>query len=150
MPGSGKTTLISALVRLLVKMGKSIILTSYTHSAIDNLLLKLLNNQNFSSFLRLGKTSRVHTDLKEFTEDYLIEKENITDVEQLGNLYHSQPVIATTCLGANNHPCFKNRIFDYCILDEAGQSLLLSALGKFYSFMTLDASLMITRRLANF
>ena len=31
-----------ALVRLLVKMGKSVLLTSYTHSAVDNLLLKLL------------------------------------------------------------------------------------------------------------
>ena len=125
--------MIVALVRLLVKMGKSVLLTSYTHSAVDNLLLKLLRADNgMSCFLRLGKKSKVHHDLKEHSEDFLIESRGITTPEKLSHLYKSQPVIATTCLGANNHPGLQERMFDYCILDEAGQSLLLSALGPLF------------------
>ena len=41
MPGTGKTTTISSLVRLLVTLGRTVLLTSYTHSAVDNILLKL-------------------------------------------------------------------------------------------------------------
>ena len=41
MPGTGKTTTISCLVRMLVASGKSVLLTSYTHTAVDNILLKL-------------------------------------------------------------------------------------------------------------
>ena len=120
MPGSGKTTMIVALVRLLVKMGKNVLLTSYTHSAVDNLLIKLLRDGE-PCFLRLGKKSKIHDDLKEHSEDYLIDAKNINTPEELSKLYRSQPVIATTCLGANNHPCLQQRQFDYCILDEAGK-----------------------------
>ena len=133
MPGSGKTTMIVALVRLLVKMGKTVLLTSYTHSAVDNLLIKLLKSENGQAcFLRLGRKSKVHTDLVKFSEDYLIESQNINTTQKLDNFFKKQPVIATTCLGANNHSCFQKRKFDYCILDEAGQSLLLSALGPLF------------------
>ncbi len=41
MPGTGKTTTIACLVRALVTRGNTILLTSYTHSAVDNILLKL-------------------------------------------------------------------------------------------------------------
>lgn len=41
MPGTGKTTAIAQLVRFLVSKGKSVLLTSYTHTAVDNILLKL-------------------------------------------------------------------------------------------------------------
>ena len=41
LPGTGKTTTIACLVEVLVAQGKSVLLTSYTHSAVDNVLLKL-------------------------------------------------------------------------------------------------------------
>ena len=41
MPGTGKTTTITKIVKLLVDCGKSVLLTSYTHSAVDNILLKV-------------------------------------------------------------------------------------------------------------
>ena len=42
MPGSGKTTTIVAMIRILLLCGLRVLITSYTHSAVDNLLLKLL------------------------------------------------------------------------------------------------------------
>lgn len=41
MPGTGKTTTIAHLVQVAVAEGKTVLLTSYTHSAVDNILLKL-------------------------------------------------------------------------------------------------------------
>src|SRR6218665_2134825 len=38
----GKTSTIVAIIRILVICGLSVLLTSYTHSAVDNILLKLI------------------------------------------------------------------------------------------------------------
>lgn len=58
MPGTGKTTTVAALIELLVKMGKTILLTSYTHSAVDTILLKLKEKSSVD-FLRLGNLDKV-------------------------------------------------------------------------------------------
>lgn len=44
MPGTGKTTTIACLVQILVARGYSVLLTSFTNSAVDNVLLKLIEN----------------------------------------------------------------------------------------------------------
>jgi hypothetical protein len=59
--------------------------------------------------LRLGKSSRVHHGLKKYTEDHLIESKGLTATDDLNSLFKSKPVIATTCLGVNNHPATVNR-----------------------------------------
>jgi DNA replication ATP-dependent helicase Dna2 len=58
MPGTGKTTVITATIRALVAMGKSVLLTSYTHSAVDNILSKLKDDADFG-ILRLGNLDKV-------------------------------------------------------------------------------------------
>lgn len=57
MPGTGKTTTIAEIIKALVQRGKSVLLTSYTHSAVDTILLKLLNAD--FSMLRLGNIDKV-------------------------------------------------------------------------------------------
>lgn len=58
MPGTGKTTTIAAIMKALVKEGKSVLLTSYTHSAVDNILLKVMDEEDFT-ILRLGNRDKV-------------------------------------------------------------------------------------------
>lgn len=58
MPGTGKTTVIVALIKALVGLGKTVFLTSYTHSAVDTILLKLKGEADFG-ILRLGKMDKV-------------------------------------------------------------------------------------------
>ena len=58
MPGTGKTTVIVALIKALVYLGKTVFLTSYTHSAVDNILLKLKDDANFG-ILRIGNLDKV-------------------------------------------------------------------------------------------
>jgi DNA replication ATP-dependent helicase Dna2 len=57
MPGTGKTTTIAEIILALVKRGKSVLLTSYTHSAVDTILTKLVNSDH--KILRLGNIEKV-------------------------------------------------------------------------------------------
>ena len=57
MPGTGKTTTTAEIIVALVNRGKSVLLTSYTHSAVDNILLKL-KDRNLD-ILRLGSSDKV-------------------------------------------------------------------------------------------
>ena len=57
MPGTGKTTVIAAIIDQLVRSGKTVLLTSYTHSAVDNILMKL-GDAHFD-VLRFGNLDKV-------------------------------------------------------------------------------------------
>ena len=122
MPGTGKTTTIAHIIRALTAQGKSVLLTSYTHTAVDNILLKI-RKDNIGIF-RLGAIAKVHPEVQEFAD---LGGVPIKTVEELKRAY-SQQVVATTCLGIN-HPIFSQRIFDYCIVDEASQITLPVCLG---------------------
>lgn len=123
MPGTGKTTTIAHIIRALVAKGKSVLLTSYTHTAVDNILLKLRHDN--IGILRLGATAKVHPEVREFVR---LGAEPSTSIEELEKLYHEPQVVATTCLGIN-HQIFQERLFDYCIVDEASQITLPVCLG---------------------
>jgi Cdc6-like AAA superfamily ATPase len=61
MPGTGKTSTIVHAVNALLARGASVLLTSYTNSAVDNILLKL-KMQNVD-FVRVGRTDAIHPEL---------------------------------------------------------------------------------------
>ncbi|KAM4669528.1 DNA replication ATP-dependent helicase/nuclease DNA2 [Amazona ochrocephala] len=129
MPGTGKTTTICALVRILSACGFSVLLTSFTHTAVDNILLKLAKFK--VGFLRLGRAQKVHPDIRKFTEEELFRSKSIKSVADLEKFYNSQAVVATSCMGVN-HPVFVQRQFDFCIVDEASQISQLICLGPLF------------------
>lgn len=57
MPGTGKTTTIAEIIKALVGRGQTVLLASYTHSAVDTILMKLVN-ESFG-ILRLGNIDKV-------------------------------------------------------------------------------------------
>ncbi|KAJ7784549.1 DNA replication factor Dna2-domain-containing protein [Mycena metata] len=103
MPGTGKTTVIAAIIKVLVGMGKTVLLTSYTHSAVDTILLKLKDKVDFG-ILRIGNADKVHPEIQQFT---LAARRTPTTVEQLELQIMSPPVVATTCLSVRNHDARK-------------------------------------------
>ncbi|EDO04399.1 hypothetical protein SS1G_06882 [Sclerotinia sclerotiorum 1980 UF-70] len=123
MPGTGKTTTIAHIIRALVSQGKSVLLTSYTHTAVDNILLKLRDDS--IPILRLGAKAKIHPDVQEFAKLAIDPKETM---EEIRSVWHGTPIIATSCLGIN-HPIFNERTFDYCIVDEASQITLPVCVG---------------------
>lgn len=95
MPGTGKTTTIAEIIKALVERGKTVLLTSYTHSAVDTILSKLVG----ASFgiLRLGNVDKVHPDVQHMTLDTAPS----TSMEALENRLMSPPVVAATCLSVD-------------------------------------------------
>ncbi|KZO94575.1 Dna2-domain-containing protein [Calocera viscosa TUFC12733] len=98
MPGTGKTSTIAEIIRMLVRQGKTVLLTSYTHSAVDTILLRL--GEVEFDVLRLGNTDKVHPDVKKYT---LGARPQATTVQQLEHQLLLPPVVATTCLSID-HP----------------------------------------------
>jgi DNA replication ATP-dependent helicase Dna2 len=123
MPGTGKTTTIAHIIRALIGQGKTLLLTSYTHTAVDNILLKLKNDN--IPVLRLGAPAKVHPEVQDFAT---LAGVPMSSFEEIKRAWHGTPVVATTCLGIN-HPIFNERTFDYCIVDEASQITLPICLG---------------------
>ncbi|KAF9280610.1 Tripartite DNA replication factor [Mortierella alpina] len=123
MPGTGKTTTIAHIIHTLVARGKSVLLTSYTHSAVDNVLLKLNEDINI---VRLGNKEKVHRDIRRLIPDFT--EPPLNNVEAIQNFYGRCQVVGTTCLGIGD-PIFMSKRFDYCIVDEASQITLPACLG---------------------
>uniref|UniRef100_A0A8C7B613 DNA replication ATP-dependent helicase/nuclease DNA2 n=1 Tax=Neovison vison TaxID=452646 RepID=A0A8C7B613_NEOVI len=112
------TSVTCLLDRILYACGFSVLLTSYTHSAVDNILLKLVKFK--IGFLRLGQAQKVHPDIQKFTEEEICRSKSIKSLPLLEELYNSHRIVATTCMGIN-HPIFSRKTFDFCIVDEASQ-----------------------------
>lgn len=101
MPGTGKTTVVAALIRELVGRGKTVLLTSYTHSAVDTILMKLDGDGSKEAefgILRLGNVDKVHPDVRKYTPNAW---RCATTVEQYEKFIMSPPVVATTCLSVD-------------------------------------------------
>jgi DNA replication ATP-dependent helicase Dna2 len=123
MPGTGKTTTIAHIIRALIAQKKSVLLTSYTHTAVDNILLKLKKDD--IPILRLGAPAKVHPEVQDFA---ILAGQPMDTFEEIRSAWHDTPVVATTCLGTS-HGIFNERTFDYCIVDEASQITLPICLG---------------------
>ncbi|CAK9231222.1 unnamed protein product [Sphagnum troendelagicum] len=124
MPGTGKTSTIVHAVNALLARGASVLLTSYTNSAVDNILLKL-KMQNVD-FVRVGRTDAIHPELW----GHVINGPGMTvaNVREMEAMVDKARVVGVTCLGIT-HAMFGKRKFDVCIVDEAGQITLPVCLG---------------------
>ncbi|KAK7256275.1 hypothetical protein RIF29_29716 [Crotalaria pallida] len=122
MPGTGKTSTMVHAVKALLIRGTSILLTAYTNSAIDNLLIKL--KAQGIDFVRIGRHESVHEEVKE----YCLSATNMKTVKDIKTRLEQVKVVAVTCLGISS-PLLANMRFDVCIMDEAGQTTLPVSLG---------------------
>lgn len=94
MPGTGKTTTIAEIIHTLVRRGKSVLLTSYTHSAVDNVLLKLAPE---IKTVRLGNKDKIHCDIQKLVPDF--SEPPLNTVQGIHFFYEQCQVVGTTCLG---------------------------------------------------
>nr|POE54926.1 dna replication atp-dependent helicase/nuclease dna2 [Quercus suber] len=125
MPGTGKTTTIAHIINALLAEHKTILLTSFTHTAVDNILLKIRDLAPPNSILRLGVPAKIDPEVQTFCQLATTPLATIDDIEQV---YMGCQIVATTCMGTN-HAIFRRRAFDICIVDEASQITLPTSLG---------------------
>lgn len=127
MPGTGKTTTIAQIIKALLAENKSILLTSFTHTAVDNILQKIRHIAPEKSILRLGVPAKINAEVQQFC---LLAASNPprTTIDEVEDAYMNSKIVATTCMGTN-HAIFRRRTFDVCIVDEASQITLPTILG---------------------
>lgn len=90
MPGTGKSTTVAFIVHKLVAMGKSVLITAYTHSAVDNLLMKL--KEYGTKFLRLGSKQQVHAAVHDHLLDENLSSQSIASLEStVSHLFRLNP-----------------------------------------------------------
>lgn len=122
MPGSGKTSTVAFIVRCIVAAGRTVLITSHTHSAVDTLLLKVTQGVGaLDDVLRLGRPSAVHPALRRFCVEEDIASGAISAVGQLRYRLASASVVGATCLSVRHALFTSGRTFDYVIVDEASQ-----------------------------
>ncbi|KAJ1388065.1 P-loop containing nucleoside triphosphate hydrolase, partial [Sesbania bispinosa] len=122
MPGTGKTSTLVHAVKALLIRGTSILLTAYTNSAVDNLLIKL--KAQGIDFVRIGRYEAVNEEVR----GHCLSAMNVPRVEDIKMRLEQVKVVAVTCLGISS-PLLTNMRFDVCIMDEAGQTTLPVSLG---------------------
>ncbi|KAJ8889297.1 hypothetical protein PR048_008795 [Dryococelus australis] len=123
-PGTGKTMFIVVLVQVLVVLNRSVLITSHTHAAVDKILLEL-QKRNIN-FLRVGKKSRISENIDSDSISATIEESALTP-DDMNRLFKEELVVGSTCLGTRQF-LFKDKVFDYCVLDEASQISQLEAI----------------------
>lgn len=72
-----------ALVQLAVRLGQSVLITSHTHSAVDNVLLRLRDKVDM---LRLGAAHKLHPQLAAYADT----AHDCTSPEEIHAFYSSK------------------------------------------------------------
>lgn len=138
---TGKTSTIAFVARLLAARGKRVLITSYTHAAVDNVLLKLLEKglsatnkvYALTPLVRVGRgsschpgvhpilSSRIAVDLEQ-PEASECDKERIMpSADSLRRTMSSARIVGVTALSIPRSPLLIGEHFDVVIVDEAGQ-----------------------------
>ena len=140
-PGTGKTSVIAQIVRQLCRQGQRVLLAAFTNQAVDN-MLKRLESEGFTSFVRLGHDRSVESSMQRYLLKRLIEQR---DAQQSAReVLQNAPVVASTTATWSSDkyipPAFVDNTgdgdkgeaalqFDVAIIDEAGQLTLPAILG---------------------
>jgi DNA replication ATP-dependent helicase Dna2 len=131
-PGTGKTTVIAAIVSELVARGERVLVVSGTNTAVDNILVHLDSHE--VDFLRLGYLENNSPLLRSASRSTLRRKvarelaNHETSLDRITERLRSAPVVAGTA-----HRCIRSPAmqvirefggdvpFDVAIVDEAAQ-----------------------------
>ncbi|GFH58778.1 hypothetical protein CTEN210_15254 [Chaetoceros tenuissimus] len=145
-PGTGKTSTIVFILRILLALNKRVLVTSYTHSAVDNILMKLeqyiphkMNESDTSDIVRIGRKSSVHPAVHKYLASEIGQalqkklnniptknnmKKNPSDLPSIASLSRvisSAKVVGVSALTVPKSPLLIGQHFDLVIVDEAGQ-----------------------------
>lgn len=93
-PGSGKTTAIVVLIRILAAMKQRVLVVSFTNSAIDNVLGRL-KKSGFDNFIRV--TNNIAS-ADESVQSNVRTYQMFDSMEQIRETLNNNYVYGTTCL----------------------------------------------------
>ena len=129
MPGTGKTHTLAALALCAIERGQTVLVCAHTHSAVDNILLKLVQ-ANFHDFIRVARTQDVRDpQLHPYVVD-VYSKAYTRDT--LEAAITSSRVVGATCVSLATNVLFSiRRSEDVVLVDEAAQIVHPLCIGAF-------------------
>ncbi len=117
LPGTGKTYTLGLIVRIIVSRQETVLLTSYTHNAVDHIMNKLFDKGMTSKHVvRIQGSSTISTNPPESTGD-------MGSIAAFQKQISSIRVFVATILTVSRNVLFKSQHIhcSYCVIDEAGQ-----------------------------
>ncbi|KAG5451136.1 Tripartite DNA replication factor [Clonorchis sinensis] len=149
-PGTGKTETLASLLRVLIRLGQKVLVVAHTHSAVDNLLVRLFKSGE-QKILRLGSTDRVNPELLACTFEHMLHQQtkssgSTTDpIAFIRQCLEDSAVVGCTALAASGgsgaqHPALCRTRFDLILVDEASQLLLPTSIGALLCLRSMDES----------
>ena len=107
LPGAGKSATLAATVRALVDLGKSVLITSHTHNAVDN-ILERLPRVGVDEYLRVGgEEGKASAETATNTPGG--ERHRAKTVTELAKLADAARVVGATCYAVANNPMIIRR-----------------------------------------
>ncbi|TGZ57758.1 hypothetical protein CRM22_009834 [Opisthorchis felineus] len=149
-PGTGKTETLASLLRVLIRLGQKVLVVAHTHSAVDNLLVRLIKSGE-QKLLRLGSTDRVNPELLACTFEHMLYQQikssgSTTDpIAFVRQCLEDSAVVGCTALAASGgsgaqHAALCRTRFDLILVDEASQLLLPTSIGALLCLRSMDES----------
>jgi DNA replication ATP-dependent helicase Dna2 len=122
-PGTGKTKVIPEIVK---RVSGSVLLGAFTNTAVDKMLIALLDHDPATRFLRIGRAAdspelvrKIAGDPADyFTHDLALKHGTVRAVRAA---LERAPIVAATSHRASTLPFLRRRAFEMAIVDEAGQ-----------------------------
>lgn len=121
-PGTGKTRVIPEIV---ARVHGPVLLGAFTNTAVDKMLMALLDHDPATRFLRIGRASdsvelaaRLQDPAEYFTEDLTLKCGTVRGVK---DALQRANIVAATAHRACTIPYLRSRAFEMAIVDEAGQ-----------------------------
>lgn len=133
------------ITRVMVALGKRVLVTSYTHAAVDNILLKLIKHgdvtkqKETTNVVRIGPMSACHPGLHRIlaselagemdrqrnlrnTSSPIVEIDTMPpSISSLNEVVSCANVVGVSALTIPRSPLLFGQGFDLVIVDEAGQ-----------------------------
>jgi DNA replication ATP-dependent helicase Dna2 len=121
-PGTGKTRIIPEIIR---RVTGRLLLGAFTNTAVDKMLIALLDADPSVQFLRVGRASdspelaaRLNDPRDYFSEDLALKHRGVHAIRRAMD---AAPIVAATAHRACTMPYIRRRAFEMTIVDEAGQ-----------------------------
>ncbi|MGY6528318.1 MAG: AAA domain-containing protein [Cyanobacterium sp.] len=118
-PGTGKTWLLAHIAYLLAQQGQTVLITAFTHTAINNALKKIAQVTGYQKVIKIGKADK--------NIGLTWENHSIANYEYLKHSPYKNDtkglIIGATCFSVGGNR-LKGIKFDTIIFDEAGQITL--------------------------
>lgn len=130
-PGTGKTTLVAAIVREYLHQGKRVMLAAGTNTAVDNMLKALMEDGYGGQLLRLGNPHRTDPALRHLIPEEIANDDDLDIyIAQMRQILTTRPVVASTTTSWMQGAWDALYQFDVAIVDEAAQLTVPGILGS--------------------